>query len=391
MAGGTVKSVSVVYQAFTDKFEAAIDRTGKKMGGFVKKTAAAATGFIAVRAGVQGVIQSFHDLNQLAKDINALDVGPDFLRGFGAAVEDAGGTMENAKDIIREFNIRMGEARMGSGPAVDALKALGLSVEDIGQGEEGLMTVIDSLSQLEDQAVKTFLAGDLAGGPMEDWINAMDPEKIKHFIQNVKEFEGVITKEDLNQIMQAHRAMNELGRVIGGIGDQIAIALGPSIKDVTILLKDFLKWSVSLKQVWKNLQEFLTTMVINFQYNMERLGLVVDKLLGKLDKPLKEAFAEAKKRRDETLATIVKDVELPDDTGAKKKAQTPASQKTIKTFADAAFAQSSKAFEILNPNQPSSIQGKQLKQQEEINKNTRKIANEMKNGGVQIARQDIPS
>ena len=76
MATGQVKSVSVVFQAFTDKFEKATQRAGNQMTNFAKRAAGIVGGFLAGRAAVGAFSKQMSELDRLGKLSDRMQIEP---------------------------------------------------------------------------------------------------------------------------------------------------------------------------------------------------------------------------------------------------------------------------------------------------------------------------
>ena len=92
--------------------------------------AGAATGAAAgIAALTRSVIEDQVELRQLS-EISGL--GTEELQRWGQAARDGGGSAEDAADAARELQLRLAEASsLGTGPAVDALDLLNLSLDDL--------------------------------------------------------------------------------------------------------------------------------------------------------------------------------------------------------------------------------------------------------------------
>ena len=345
MAGS---NISVVFQAFTDKFEKKTANAAKSVTGFAKKTLAIGAGFLVARAGVAAFTASIDRLTKLGDISKSLNVSPDFIRGLKLGADEVGESFEKAQDLIKEFNIRVGEASaLGTGPAVEALEKLGLTVDDIfdSSPEERFFKVAEALSKVSDQSEKIFLAGDIFGGTGEDLLSLLDKGEagIKELIATARRLGGPISTEDLDNVRRANNAINHMGLAWEGIIDQLIINFAPLLEDIAVAMTDLIVLVKEFGDAWKAVQ---------------------------LD--IEDIFS------DLLFGGEGKDIKLGGATGivgaGKKRESVGLSPASIKSFSVAAQAQSSAAFDQLNPNRPSSVQGKQLAVQEKIEVNTAKIA-----------------
>ena len=357
MASGKVRSVSVVFQAFTDKFEKKVDSAGNKAAGFGKKVLAGVAGFVAARGLVGKFNSQFKELVQLSNTSKELEVSPKFLQGISLATEQLGFSFDKAKDVIREFNIRLGEARTGAGPAVNGLKLLGLTIEEFNSlnPEEGFLKVADALSKLEDPQVKLFAAGELFGGAGEDMIGLLNEgeEGLQKFIDKAEELSGPITQEDLEKVKQADVAIKEMGKSLDGLITKIIIEMTPAIEsmgDAFTIIKDYIK---DIGKAWTETQKFI-----------ERGALAFMRLTGQLtDEEYATAMAWARNPIEEEKQAATRQRKTID----RKPFTVEAKIANIKTFVEELSAGSSAAFRALNPTQQVDTQKQMVNEQKKTN------------------------
>jgi hypothetical protein len=349
---GSIKSVSVVFQAFTDKFEKKVDKAGNKMGGFAKKAVGFAAGFLVAKKVINEVSLAMQELGALDKTVEALDVSPDFLRGIDLAAASVGESFEKAQDLIKEFNIRMGEAKTGAGPAVNGLALIGKTLEDF-EGmstEDTFLAIADAISNIGDQQEKIFVAGEFFGGAGEDMLALLDQGEagLTSFIEKARELGGPISKKDLEGISEANQAINEMGKAFDSIFQKIAIEFAPLVTMIVEGFTEVLKVVRKIGDAWDYVQDSLED---NLAYLIGGQEAVDIELGGKSKKggtQLKKGGTQLPKALKDPVVT--------------------------KGFAQAAAAQSSKAFDILNPAKPNSIAGKNAAANEQTQKNTAKIS-----------------
>jgi len=374
---GEVKSVSVVFQAFTDKFEKKVDGAGKKMGGFVKKAAAFAVGFLGARAAIRGVTDAMRDLESLGRISKTLDVSPDFMRGIGLAAEDVGESFEKAEDLIKEFNIRLGEAGTGAGPAVNGLELIGVTLKDLEKlkPEEKFLKIADAISKISDKQKQIFIAGEFFGGAGEDMLALLNQGEagLERFIQKARELGGPISQAELDQIHEANQAMKEVGAAIDGIAQTVAISLAPALTDAAEILKGMVASAGDFMRLWS--QDNLSNTIVNIGADFEMAQAKLENLLfAWSEEDLAMKIKEIEDRRDAAFnVTLGEDRTGGTGSGdgdGKGGGIVGAAIGATKSFVDASAFQSSKAFDILNPDRPNSTAGQNKAANEMTAKNT---------------------
>lgn len=337
MADGKTRSVSVVFQAFTDKFQTDVKKAGIDLKNFaigaVSVAALGAAAYRGMEVAVTALADSFERLDRVAKISKSLEVSPEFIQGLDLAASQTGESFDKMQDSVKEFNLRMGEAKRGTGAALEGLEILGFTIDDFNNSspEEGYLKVADAISKIEDPQLKIFAAGEVFGGAGEELINLFNKgeDGLRSFIEMSNEFGGPISKEELNRIEVANNAIDRMTRSFEGIVNQLAIRLAPAI--------EFISGAI--------------TILVN------RLQEVIDKFT--------------------RLTGLAKVLNIIDDLSARrnessKKSVNPLpplkiAATSIKSFSDAARAGSSKAFDLLNPNVSNSVANQTLKATEETN------------------------
>lgn len=359
MAAGKVRSVSVVFQAFTDKFEKKLDTAAGKAGNFGKKVLASVGGFIAARATIGAFSSEMLKMVELSNTVKELKVSPKFLQGIDLATEQLGFSFDKAKDVIREFNIRMGEARTGAGPAVNGLKLLNMTIEEFDRlsPEEGFLKVADALSKIEDPQLQVFTAGELFGGAGEDMLGLLQQGRdgLEEFIKKAEELSGPITQDDLDQIKEADIAIKEMQRSWEGITRQLAIELAPVVKSIADAFRE-------VSDVIKGIGNFWTEMSQGLEAELLEYQLVTGKIT-------EEQYWDA-------LANVIPDPPKTErhigGTTTRPITEVKAKIENIKTFAESLRMGTSEAFRALNPTQQVDIQKEQLT---ELRRQTSELAN----------------
>ena len=156
----------------TDSIKEDFEETGGVAGELAEKFSGLGPLAIAgaATAAVGGVVALGDALLGRASEIQELStisgVGAETLQRWGAAARESGGSAEDVADAARELQLRLAEASsLASGPAVDALNLLGLSLEEL-EGipvDEQLALIRDRLSEVHDPAQRAVLGGGAVG------------------------------------------------------------------------------------------------------------------------------------------------------------------------------------------------------------------------------------
>lgn len=140
-------------------------RAASKLGPAL--TAGAAAAGAAIVGFGTAAIGSARDLQQLS---NLSGASAESLQVFADIAKASGGTAEDVADAYREMQLRLAEASsLASGPAVDALNLLGLSLADLEgrTADEKFLVLRDAIASVEDPAARLFASEELLGGSAE--------------------------------------------------------------------------------------------------------------------------------------------------------------------------------------------------------------------------------
>lgn len=120
-----------------------------------------------IKNAVGGLLRYSGQLLSTAEDVQRLGqvtgVSAESIQALRRQMELAGHDAKAADDGLRFLARGLGDAQRGAGPAVQALEALGISIEDIADTEEGLRIVLDALDAVPDAATRSALAAKLLG------------------------------------------------------------------------------------------------------------------------------------------------------------------------------------------------------------------------------------
>lgn len=172
------------------------------------------------------------------------------------------------------------------------------------------------------------------------------------------------TPEDLQNIKNAQKAVEEVGKEF----DKLVLRLIADFAPGIIAVADGFKILIGLaKDLNKEIQKFVKP----FQGDLENKLLDFAASIGLITQEIADAG-----KKVELGETIV------DKEKEKKKPVTV--DINVKSFSDAVEGGTSKAFDILNPDRPGSVQQEQLTAQKETAENTSKIADKLTEEGVKF-------
>ena len=157
----------------------------------------------------------------------------------------SGGEMDDVADAAREMQLRLAEAAaLGSGPAVDALTLLNLTLDDFaGKNVDQKFALLrDRISEVEDPAQRLFVAEELLGGSVERLngllnVNAAEFANLRNEIGDT----GIFSNEEVERLNAAHDALENLKNAVSGVAGSLAGELAPEIESASNFLTGFVE------------------------------------------------------------------------------------------------------------------------------------------------------
>ena len=216
----------------TSEAQASIGGLGDRLSGLGAGFAVA--GGAAAAAGVAIVGSALSSGRELRGLSQAARLNVEDLQAMGAVARQTGGDVEDIADASRELQLRLAEATsLGTGPAVDALNLLGLSIADIQNlnPEESFALIRDRLSEIEDPARRAFLAEELLGGSTERLTGFIEAnaEAFRGQIEAVRESGAVISGEAVAANAAAADAIDIVTSSVSALASELVANLSPAL------------------------------------------------------------------------------------------------------------------------------------------------------------------
>ena len=151
--------------------ERATESTAGLTAGMGKaKLAVAAVGAVAVAAFSKVITSSFDSAREVTKLNVASGLSVERLQELREVGKATGAEIDDIADASRELSLRLTEAaELETGPAVDALNLLGVSLDQLAglSADERFAFIRDRLSETTNEAHRLFAAEELLGGSSE--------------------------------------------------------------------------------------------------------------------------------------------------------------------------------------------------------------------------------
>ena len=213
----------------------------------------------AIGAAVAGVgafaLNTFNATQEISQLSNISRINTEDLQAYGIVAERSGGSIEDVADASRELQLRLSEAAsLGSGPAVDALNLLGVSLQDIQnlKPEESFALIRDRISEIEDPAQRAFVAEELLGGATERLTGFLELNAgaFREQTEAVRESGAVISEEAVAKGAEAAEAITDLTNTVTGLAQELVLELAPAITATSGLVQEATEAGFELDFSW---------------------------------------------------------------------------------------------------------------------------------------------
>ncbi|MXZ01359.1 hypothetical protein F4Y93_12215 [Candidatus Poribacteria bacterium] len=228
-----IKAREITRQAFAkvgrnaDEMTGSLDRGAEASARLGKglNIAAAAGGAALVGLG-KAALDNATELANLGRLSGATG---ERLQVLAHIARDSGGSAEDVADAYREMQLRLSEAsQLASGPAVDALRLLGLSIDELeGRHPDEQFDILrDAIAGVKDPADRLFAAEELLGGASERLAAVIGPLSgdFDELARSVEASGVVMSEETIRRLDEANKRIDEfMTAVTITVGDGIAV------------------------------------------------------------------------------------------------------------------------------------------------------------------------
>ncbi|MCE8455439.1 phage tail tape measure protein [Rhodovulum sulfidophilum] len=231
------------------EFQTGLAKARGAFGKFAGRIAAAAAP-VAIGAAVAAAARSsFEMVDAQAKLAQSLETSTRSVQLLGRAADLSGVPMSQLQQAALALNKRLSEASSGAGPAVKALRALGLEARDLlGLDlDQRFDRINGAIAGLEDPAKKAAVAAALYGDRAYAAITRLDSATLSQAARDVDQFGVALSELQADNIEAANDAMSTLGVVMRGVGNQVAASMAPAITALATGFTDLLREGTPLR------------------------------------------------------------------------------------------------------------------------------------------------
>ena len=231
----------------SDRATSALARTGAKLAtvGKAAGVAAAAIGAAAAASLDRLTKAGLESVDALAKTADKLGVTTEGLAALRRAGELTGVSQNKLDIALQRMTRRLADAAAGSGPAVDAFKALGLSANELVNlaPDEAFARIADKMNQVSNQSQKVSLAFKLFDSEGVGLVNtlALGSEGLAEVRREAELLGLTISRDVAARVEQANDSTSRTTAAFSGFGQQLAGQFAPILQGVSGKIFDVVK------------------------------------------------------------------------------------------------------------------------------------------------------
>jgi len=211
------------------------------VGGFSDMAAKAAKwGAAAVTAGAVAtaamVKSGLASADALAKTSDKLGVTTEALARLRFAAEQTGVETKTFDIALQRFTRRLADAAAGTGPAVKAFDALGLSAKDLVElsPDKAFARVAEQMGNVDNQTSKVALAFKLFDSEGVALVNtlALGESGLAAMAEEADILGLSLSRIDAAKVEAANDAINKISKGFSGLSQHLAVKFAPILTDI---------------------------------------------------------------------------------------------------------------------------------------------------------------
>jgi hypothetical protein len=254
-------------------------KRGEELIGTLKKGLGVLAGYFAaskIEGFVDDVVELGGKLNDMA-DKTGLNV--EELQELGYAAKLAGGDIDQVAAGLKHLTRNMTAASDGSGEQAKAFAKAGIAVKDadgkMRPAADVLGDIADHLQSLskDDRPAMAMQLLGKSGAQMVPWLKD-GSEGLAKMRQEARDLGVVIGGEDIEALDNLGDDMDRLKMTMGGLKNQIVIALLPALQEVATGILDWVK--ANREAIKNTLVSVVHGMIAAFRFLAKVIGGVID-------------------------------------------------------------------------------------------------------------------
>ncbi|QBF32142.1 hypothetical protein [Thalassococcus sp. S3] len=257
MANAIIGALRAVLGLDTAAFEQGVGVAEKRLAGFRKSMERASrklskagstlsTRVTAPLAGIATVAvrSSLKTVDAQAKMGESFDTSVGSLQVLSRAADIAGISQGDLEGSMRRLTRRISLAEQGTGAGAKAFERLGLTAADFADldMDERIKLIQERLAEYVPEAERAGVASQMFGDLTGLAMLRLNADVIETAREEVERFGIVISEVDADQIEQTNDAISAMALAVRGLGNQVTVALAPTIQRLAEALADAVAW-----------------------------------------------------------------------------------------------------------------------------------------------------
>lgn len=216
-----------------------LKRISRNMSKIGKKMSTRLTAPIV--AGVGLVLRSsLSTIDAQSKLAQSLGTSTRSMQVLARAADRAGLSTGEVGQITQQLTKRLSQAAAGGGPAAKTLKRLGLSAKDLSKLDldQKLLAINEAIAEQIPEAERAAVAATIFGDRAGLLASRLDAATIRAAASEIERFGLAVTEVEADKIEEANDAISAIGLVTKGLGNQLAVALAPTLIKIAETIAD---------------------------------------------------------------------------------------------------------------------------------------------------------
>lgn len=221
-------------QAALRRAQSSLRKFGGEMRGGITVAAKYAAAMAAAGAAIAAhfVKQAFEAIDAQAKMAQALNTSVASMATLERAADLDGISLKQVETAARKLTLTLGEAAQGSGTAVESLKRLKLTTEELSRlpVDQRIALINERIREQIPLAEQAAVSADFFGDKVGLAMLNLDPATIAEAAEQTRLFGHALSDIDAAKVEQAGDAMSVFGLAMDGFWKQISIKVAPVLK-----------------------------------------------------------------------------------------------------------------------------------------------------------------
>lgn len=234
-------------QASMGGLQRSLTKAAGKMRSVGKTMSTRVTAPFAAAAGLM-VRSSLSTVDAQAKFAQSLGTTTSSIQTLTRAADMAGISQSELEGSLQRMTRRISLAEQGAGAGAKAFARLGIEASDLADldAAERIKLIQARIAELIPTAEQAGVASQVFGDKTGLAIMRLDAATIDAANDQLERFGVHVADIDADKIEEANDAMSGLGLVVTGLGNQLAVALAPTLKTISERIADVAAWFSNL-------------------------------------------------------------------------------------------------------------------------------------------------